>query len=98
MDKLYPVALVSFLAHGGSYLYNFPEWIESLEIGDVDYAAFKQYVAENSPINMTTEGRITVNYHDTPSYYAEGRVGMLNQIELLMIMCFLMIISTRSLQ
>merc|ERR1719315_720088 len=65
MDKLYPVALVSFLANGGSYLFNFPTWIESREIGDVDYPAFKQYIAENSPINMTTEGRITINYHET---------------------------------
>ena len=63
MEKLYPVALVSFLANGGSYLYNFPDWIESLETGDLDYDAFKQYVAENSPINMGPEGRITVNYH-----------------------------------
>ena len=94
MDKLYPVALVSFLAHGGSYLFNFPDWIESLEIGDVDYAAFKQYVAQNSPINMTTEGRITVNYHDTPSNYGEGRVGLVNQMKLSMIMCLSMIFST----
>eukprot|EP00091_Calanus_sinicus_P004197 TRINITY_DN14422_c0_g1_i1.p1 TRINITY_DN14422_c0_g1~~TRINITY_DN14422_c0_g1_i1.p1 ORF type:complete len:117 (+),score=13.84 TRINITY_DN14422_c0_g1_i1:53-403(+) len=63
MDKLYPVALGSFLAGGGSYLYNFPTWIETHEIGDEDYPAFKQYITENSPINMTTEGRITINYH-----------------------------------
>ena len=65
MEKLYPVALVSFLAHGGSYLFNFPDWIESSETGDLDYSAFKQYVMENSPITMTTEGRIIVNYRDT---------------------------------
>jgi len=64
MEKLYPVALVSFLANGGSYLFNFPSWIVDREIGDVDYPALKQYVAENSPINMTTEGRIIVNYHE----------------------------------
>jgi len=64
MEQLYPVALVSFLANGGSYLFNFPSWIETREIGDIDYPALKQYVAENSPINMTTEGRITINYHD----------------------------------
>jgi len=67
MDKLYPVALISFLANGGSYLYNFPDWIESREIGDLDYDSFKKYVQETSPITMATEGRITVNYHDDMS-------------------------------
>ena len=64
MEKLYPVALVSFLANGGSYLYNFPAWIESHETGGVDYDAFKRYLQENSPIHMAMEVRITVNYHE----------------------------------
>ena len=64
MEKLYPVALISYLANGGSILFNFPDWIESHTVGDVDYEAFKQYVAANSPINMTTEGRYTINYHN----------------------------------
>ena len=63
MDKLYPVALQSFLARGGSYLYSFPDWYESHQVGDEDYLAFKQYIAEHSPINMNTEGRITIYYH-----------------------------------
>merc|ERR1712215_610109 len=63
MDKKYNVSLVSFLAGGGSYLYSFPDWFEDHQVGDVDYPAFKQYIKENSPIQMTTEGRITINYH-----------------------------------
>ena len=63
MEKLYPVALISYLANGGSILFNFPAWIESHETGGLDYDAFKKYVAANSPINITTEGRYTINYH-----------------------------------
>jgi len=76
MEKLYPVAVVSFLADGGSYLFNFPDWFEDREIGDVDYPALKQYVKENSPINMTTEGRITINYHDGSDDATGGSVKL----------------------
>ena len=67
MNELYPLALVSFLAIGGSYLYNFPAWIVDRQTEDLDYDVFNQYVAETSPINMAREGRISVNYHPSNS-------------------------------
>ena len=67
MNELYPVALVSFLANGGSYLLNFPAWIVNHKTGDLDYDVFKQYMAENSPIKMDPEGRISVHYHQNNS-------------------------------
>merc|ERR1711915_1051237 len=63
MEKLYPVAITSFLARGGSYLHSFPQWFEDHNVGGVDYLSLKHYIQSNSPINMTTEGRITINYH-----------------------------------
>jgi hypothetical protein len=45
MDKLYPVSLQSFLAGGGSYLYNFQDWWKSHQVGDEDYPTFKQLLS-----------------------------------------------------
>jgi len=64
MEKLYPVVMPSFLAGGGSRLHFFPDLIEDREEGDmVDYTALMEFVKENSPLNVTVEERIVINFH-----------------------------------
>jgi len=77
--KVYPVVLSSFLGGGGSFLYNFPDWIETQEKGDTDYPAFKQYVIDHTPINAKKEGRITINYYDTYGNIIERPEGQTEQ-------------------
>ena len=62
-ETLYPVALPSFLANGGSRTLNFPAWIESREVGENDFQALVDFVVEHSPIANEQEGRITIRYH-----------------------------------
>jgi len=62
-ETLYPVALPSFLAKGGSRTLNFPAWIESREEGENDFQALVDFVEAHSPITTEQEGRITIRYH-----------------------------------
>ena len=62
-DTLYPVALPSFLAKGGSRTLNFPAWIEGREEGENDFQALVDFVVAHSPITTEQEGRITLRYH-----------------------------------
>jgi len=62
-DTLYPVALPSFLANGGSRTMNFPDWIEGREEGGNDFQALVDFVVAHSPITTGQEGRITIRYH-----------------------------------
>jgi len=62
-ETLYPVALPSFLAKGGSRTLNFPAWIESREGGEKDFQALVDFVVAHSPITTEQEGRITIRYH-----------------------------------
>ena len=88
MNELYHVALVSFLANGGSYLYNFPAWIVDRQTGDLDYDVFNQYVAENSPINMAPEGRISVHYHLSNSANVKQQVWLITVLLSLVLLMF----------
>ena len=62
-EALYPVAVNSFLAKGGSRTMNFPAWIEDREEGGNDFEALVNFVSKTSPITTKQEGRITIRYH-----------------------------------
>merc|ERR1711962_93937 len=62
-EALYPVAVNSFLAKGGSRTMNFPAWIEDREEGGNDFEALVNFVNKTSPITAEQEGRITIRYH-----------------------------------
>ena len=62
-EALYPVAVNSFLAKGGSRTMNFPAWIEDREEGGNDFEALVNFVNKTSPITTEQEGRITIRYH-----------------------------------
>ena len=72
--RLYPVALPSFLAGGGSRTLNFPPWLEDRQEGGGDYPALRSYVEKHSPIGAGQEGRITIRYHpDTNTTPGTGK-------------------------
>lgn len=60
LDKLYKIAIPSFLSSGGDRLEMLKKNLKNLVIGPVDVDTFEYYIKHRSPIFEEEDGRIVI--------------------------------------
>ncbi|MCL5290828.1 MAG: 5'-nucleotidase C-terminal domain-containing protein [Firmicutes bacterium] len=64
----YMVATNSFMAGGGDFYTMFKEAGRVIDMGNVDYEVFKEYLEKHSPVNPQVEGRIQTGTKETKPF------------------------------